>query len=713
MEIGNEISQKIRSAIKAKLVDLGVYVDDELPDYIMVMVANKKTQEQMTEDLNLFLGNNTEKFTSWLHGLLKKLQSIAADPKPPDDTPAGSQKSDETQEEIEEEELLIRPEHDDFEEEAKREAAVSDISVVAKAVTAAKTVAVLPSVQEPSRLRSVDSRSTTSLRSDNSISGPSSRRAASPKRDVKSRLGSSHSHQLRSQSSNEAPLQKQRAAIRKRRAPESVVGSVVHHEIEEEEYDPRRPLIGRVASTVRVGQRRPTVPPAQQANKSLLLKAMTEARDSIAKATQKLTEQVAFEEAEELVKPAKTSRDRFGPRNRVEPRGSLRSSGSTQRVTRVTSVDPETRKQEPDERSVQLYSRSKREEVLQQFRAGLHSDSDDISDLDNSGYVVAEDNRQVSTGNDDTPQQYSGDETERRTITIDSKKDEEEAEHLDMLVESGAEESDFTDEEAETRIVQKPQPEVIKERPASPKFVVTLDGVDPASMHRSQTDEEVDMQIDEDLPKTVVRVAPHRILTSTPELATEYTDLDFIDEDGSGSPPKRSRAPEKCKFWMNCRNGDQCPYHHPKVPCKAFPKCKFGDKCLYIHPNCKFEANCTRPNCPFTHRVKRNTQFTTPTAVPVVIQPFKVMTPPEQFPAQFGAAAQTSNLTAHLPPKKMTCKFFPKCTNMNCKYLHPKPCRYGMGCRDKANCTFSHPEPPSADKLKWTAPALANEMDYD
>lgn len=46
-----------------------------------------------------------------LHGLLKKLQSIAADPKPPDDTPAGSQKSDETQEEIEEEELLIRPEH--------------------------------------------------------------------------------------------------------------------------------------------------------------------------------------------------------------------------------------------------------------------------------------------------------------------------------------------------------------------------------------------------------------------------------------------------------------------------------------------------------------------------------------------------------------------------------------------------------------------------
>ena len=40
-------------------------IDDELPDYIMVMVANKKTQQQMTDDLSLFLATNTEKFTAW------------------------------------------------------------------------------------------------------------------------------------------------------------------------------------------------------------------------------------------------------------------------------------------------------------------------------------------------------------------------------------------------------------------------------------------------------------------------------------------------------------------------------------------------------------------------------------------------------------------------------------------------------------------------
>ena len=44
---------------------LFLLVDDELPDYIMVMLANKRSQEQMTEDLVLFLGANTALFTDW------------------------------------------------------------------------------------------------------------------------------------------------------------------------------------------------------------------------------------------------------------------------------------------------------------------------------------------------------------------------------------------------------------------------------------------------------------------------------------------------------------------------------------------------------------------------------------------------------------------------------------------------------------------------
>ncbi|CAG4951000.1 unnamed protein product [Parnassius apollo] len=74
--VGSEIGQKMRSAIKAKLTELGCYVDDELPDYVMVMVANKRTRSQMEEDLQLFLGDNTELFVNWLHQVLKKLQEV-------------------------------------------------------------------------------------------------------------------------------------------------------------------------------------------------------------------------------------------------------------------------------------------------------------------------------------------------------------------------------------------------------------------------------------------------------------------------------------------------------------------------------------------------------------------------------------------------------------------------------------------------------------
>ena len=49
MEIGTEISKKIRAAIKTKLEELGAYVDEELPDYIMVMVRIKFTSRPTIE----------------------------------------------------------------------------------------------------------------------------------------------------------------------------------------------------------------------------------------------------------------------------------------------------------------------------------------------------------------------------------------------------------------------------------------------------------------------------------------------------------------------------------------------------------------------------------------------------------------------------------------------------------------------------------------
>jgi len=58
-------------------MELGVRYDEELPDYILVMVVNKKSRQQMHDDLNLFLEDCTTAFVDWLHDqVLKKLQKV-------------------------------------------------------------------------------------------------------------------------------------------------------------------------------------------------------------------------------------------------------------------------------------------------------------------------------------------------------------------------------------------------------------------------------------------------------------------------------------------------------------------------------------------------------------------------------------------------------------------------------------------------------------
>merc|ERR1712141_460194 len=41
-----------------------------------VMIANKKTEEQMQEDLTLFLNEKALTFSQWLHSVLTKLQKV-------------------------------------------------------------------------------------------------------------------------------------------------------------------------------------------------------------------------------------------------------------------------------------------------------------------------------------------------------------------------------------------------------------------------------------------------------------------------------------------------------------------------------------------------------------------------------------------------------------------------------------------------------------
>ncbi|XP_069921606.1 zinc finger CCCH domain-containing protein 14 isoform X16 [Oryctolagus cuniculus] len=139
---------------------------------------------------------------------------------------------------------------------------------------------------------------------------------------------------------------------------------------------------------------------------------------------------------------------------------------------------------------------------------------------------------------------------------------------------------------------------------------------------------------------------------------------------------KPEKLLERCKYWPACKNGDECAYHHPVSPCKAFPNCKFAEKCLFVHPNCKYDAKCTKPDCPFTHVNRR---------IPA-LPPKPVTTP-------------------GIPSSSQLCRYFPACKKMECPFYHPKHCRFNTQCT-RPDCTFYHPTitVPPRHALKWIRP---------
>ncbi|KAG8229363.1 hypothetical protein J437_LFUL009678 [Ladona fulva] len=248
-------------------------------------------------------------------------------------------------------------------------------------------------------------------------------------------------------------------------------------------------------------------------------------------------------------------------------------------------------------------------------------------------------------------------------------------------------------------------------RACSPQFFVTLSGYDPQlqnggsrvvrgnlselprrflvpdSEEMEEDEEYMDEGIgNEDIKQETVNINDAEMIDdeldkdmqSVGTIAFRNIGPETLDENGDLS--MKAKNIERCRFWPACRSGERCEFHHPTTPCKVFPACKFGDKCLYIHPNCKFDSACTRKDCPFTHAIPRS----------LVIAP---------VPAPIRAPPR---------PAQIQCKFFPKCTNVNCKFFHPKPCRFGKAC-NKYDCPFMHEREqlPPKEKLKWVCPTKA------
>ncbi|XP_070705117.1 zinc finger CCCH domain-containing protein 14 isoform X2 [Pempheris klunzingeri] len=681
MEIGTEISKKIRAAIKGKLQELGAYIDEELPDYIMVMVANKKTSQQMADDLSLFLGNNTIKFTAWLQGVLEKLRSVAVEPaslrhqlQSDSGNVAGKSRSSLSEDSRADElkVLTVSSSRSD-----RTEARVSSSGHESRRGTLEKSSSRLTSTVKPlmeplpseavidikpemdddliaedpvemgsnhGRTRGTVSRPTVE------IYRPGQSKLTSSSADTsRSTEGSSHARQQDSRGSRTSRTgsSKQEELSRKRKAP--VASSVVRvnrtadedsDDVEEEDTGyGGRGLSSRVSLPTKP-ERKPTLPPAKQANRNLILKAISEAQDSITKTTAYPT---------------------IPQRQTVPVAPRTRLASSEEMTAAIQLVQEHLHSLAP---RVQAYTSA--ELPLSRTPAPARSLASRLQ-LDLAGSNDGEQNdygAEVATGSE--------------AKAFDTRSFIMSRPQLQEPAARGQQRLQVKDE------VQSALPRTVqasKERgdSASPKFIVTLDGV-PSPLGNLA---ESEMELDDVRPPAKVTEATvhvnrepkisvlHRLQGGVPSSDDDVMDVDMTEEDAI--PLKKQRTMERCKFWPVCKSGDECLYHHPTTQCKTFPSCKFGDKCLFVHPNCKYDARCTKPDCPFTHVSRRST-----------------VAPPPRPAVQ---PVQTSSV----------CRFFPDCKKMDCPFYHPKPCRFAGQCK-RAGCTFYHPATsvPPRHALKWT-----------
>ncbi|XP_053553553.1 zinc finger CCCH domain-containing protein 14 [Bombina bombina] len=711
MEIGTEISRKIRTAIKGKLQELGAYVDEELPDYIMVMVANKKSQEQMTDDLSLFLGSNTARFTTWLQGVLDKLRSVApghnnikaseaiifesslpplksfsqgreevlrdapalavsstrqerydvlssisshgqrtSSARLPSDNTARLTSAVKPLQELSPSEAVIdlKPDIDDSFDDDVSFASENVLLSRMRAATSAGYRTSRPTAELYRPPRSIQHiyNSTESSTNFQSLSQGS----AAPAKPVNlpssrsinttrlydpqglNTFSETYRSALRS-ASNRASREED--VLRKRKIPvASSVVKVRRFDNEEEEEDEDEDYLSRTAgisSSVSVParpERRPSLPPSKQANKNLILKAISEAQESVTKTTNYST-----------VPPQKQTVP-VAPRTRLLPEEELILMQSRSSILSYHADVQELPEQKQEIEEVV----SHRLDILSRLEPDL-----------------TEDNQFLNEGETESKRPVDS-----RSFILKRPKLSA-AQIMQNIAPIPAHDV------PSGRLIQPREVPSI-EKPASPKFIVTLDGVpSPPGYASDQEPEEESMCFTEEGESFTEQY-------SSVTGGTQNYQMQLLEEPlGNAdvlmeSVPTQEKIRERCKYWPACKNADSCAYHHPTAPCKSFPKCKFADKCFFIHPNCKYDAKCSKADCPFTHASRR------------------MPAPPTK-----SVPVQITQPTAPL------CRFFPACKKTECPFYHPKPCRFSTLCR-RPDCKYYHPSVavPPRHALTWT-----------
>ncbi|XP_017786613.1 PREDICTED: zinc finger CCCH domain-containing protein 14 [Nicrophorus vespilloides] len=586
-DVGIEVGQKMRSAIKAKLTELNCYVDDELPDYIMVMIANKRTKSQMKEDLQLFLDAKTVTFVDWLHIVLKKLKEVHVTNPDVFKKPIKRKSNEITvNEEDEEEAKKVKKEK----QKSEVKSLTDDLPITANKLSEARKIIVMQEKKsEPIEDDKFDIPLLSEITSTNQIELELIEKKI---RNVKSRLG------LQVESDEEINFKK--ALKSELDIDESKLKEVPRKIIIEKEVEKPRSIHSRIT--------------------------FDKERDSLhAKYNAILSKHKEASQKKSIL-------DRLGKKNgSTVKQDKVRENIMSRLGVKSTITVPTKTVKTDDATSIEEITKDVSNAVKLKSRPFNLRQANPSLLLK----AVAEAQKSISQKQPiskkiiETPVEDNVTPLFTRKYKDNTKAKVSENEKLklkNMLtsINEGA--------------TLHAEPSQSSETIVSQKFIVTLDGVD----------------------KTHFPITTPTKRTPSP--------IVFNKKDIPETAEKASKCKERCKYWPACKLAELCEYVHPVSGCKAFPNCKFAEKCLYVHPPCKFEASCTRRDCPYSH--SKNTTS-------------KILPAPIVVPK----------------PSTQTCKFFPNCSNTHCAFYHPRLCKYGLFCKNQLECNFVHSLKPG--NLTW------------
>lgn len=610
--VTTEIRNKIKCAVKAKLQEIGAYVDEELPDYIMVMIANRRSKSQMTSELSLFLGSHTDKFTDWLHVVLEKLEAFVG--------------SSNVSEKVKEAAPAVP--------KSGSEAGVIPVKVQNSSPTVIHPTSGLLMGKNSETQCNAHSAPLNQENKEQYVPTPVSLRSLPPanvhhplegdmdddclniREEAEQDFHASEEKTQRKKiSTSSATYQASHCDSQKRRQTRNIEDRFAKKVCREERERPRR-TDGRISSQI-VSVVRPIL--------SQIVKPIERTKSKAE--NQEQEEKTSFNSKTGINSIVRvTARRRLPARMQATNCLILKAVADAQKsvVSHPTKVTEHEIRSPPA-----LFTRKYREKIRNSESVAVTIKNPAVGKPSNESIMEIDVQPPGKIANGDELASMEAEET------ADPQNDV----------------SDLGPYEPMESPVQSP----LENQTIETRFIVTLDGVD--SLMGRCFDE--DMNDDDATEMSEVQDTERKPVKSR-----------LFRRRSTGTEAEVQQTLERCKFYPNCRQGERCSFHHPKTLCKNFPICLFGDNCLFIHPPCKFDATCTRKSCPYTH--SQRSQATVPVA-PKIIRPL-VKLHHQQLPIVngktvckfFPACNNVSCLFFHPP----ACKYGSNCTRVGCTFFH-------------------------------------------